>query len=78
MILARVLSIFDKKGNSKQIILFRVFFMDWYYCTSFQNVCNIPDENDRLKREASWLAISLFKSMIILEGILFGPTVLWC
>ena len=38
---------------------------------------NIPDESDRLKREAIWLDISLFKSLRILVGILFGSKDLW-
>ena len=38
---------------------------------------NIRDESDKLKREGIWLDMSLFKSLRILLGILFGPTVLW-
>lgn len=37
---------------------------------------NILDEGEGLKRETNWLDKSLFKSLIILVGILFGPTVL--
>ena len=38
---------------------------------------NIPDENDRSKRKASWLNISLYKSSRTFVGILFGPIALW-
>ena len=38
---------------------------------------SIPDESDRLKREATWLDTSLFKNLSVLVGILFRPTVLW-
>ena len=37
----------------------------------------MPDKRDRLKREASRLDMYLFKSLRILVGKLFGPTVLW-
>ena len=37
----------------------------------------MPDERHWLKREASWLYISLFESLRTLAGILFGLTVLW-
>ena len=38
---------------------------------------SIPDESDRLKREATWLDTSLFKNLNILVRILFRLTALW-
>lgn len=38
---------------------------------------NIPDKRDSSKRGASWLGISLFKSLRTLLVILFGLTALW-
>ena len=38
---------------------------------------NIPDKRDSSKRGASWLDISLFKSLRTLLVILFGLTALW-
>ena len=34
-------------------------------------------DSDGLKREASWLGMSLFKSLRTLVGILLGATPLW-
>ena len=42
----------------------------------FKIVGNIPFDNERLNRSASWYDISLFKSFRILFGMLFGPTAL--
>ena len=39
----------------------------------FKMFRDIPDGNDRLKKEASWLDIFIFKDLITLLGILFGP-----
>lgn len=38
---------------------------------------NVPDESDRLKKEASWLDLSLFKNLRTLVGILFSSTSSW-
>ena len=38
---------------------------------------NVPDESDRLKKEASWLDVCLFKNLRILVGILFSSAASW-
>ena len=62
------------KGNWSIVwtFWFRVFLLDWFF-TSFEVFGNVPYESDRLKRETSWLDLSLFKSLRILVRMLFGP-----
>ena len=73
MILSRILAVFDKTeiGDSLNILILSLLWTVIILIV-FKMFGNILGESHRLKREANWLDISLFKRLTILVGILFS------
>ena len=72
-ILSRILAVFDKTeiGDSLNILILSLLWTGIILIV-FKMFGNILGESHRLKREANWLDISLFKRLTILVGILFS------